>query len=75
MKYKLLTVFILTLSVVNLSVAGEKRKGNYFGDDNYHAGEIKKKSKNNLNHQSKRLESGKKQSKRPRRLKLKTDKR
>ncbi len=73
MKYRLLTVLILSLSVFNLSVAGEKRKSNYFGDDNYHAGEIKK-SKNNLNHQSKRLESGKKQSKRPRRLKLKTDK-
>ncbi|MCF6202973.1 MAG: hypothetical protein L3J59_04765 [Methylococcaceae bacterium] len=73
MKYKLLAIFILTLSIFNLSVAGEKRKSNYFGDDNFYAGEIKKKSKNNINQQPKRLESEKKQSKRSRRVKLKTD--
>ncbi len=74
MNYKLIAVLILSSLTVNLSFAAEKVKSNYFGDDNYqHSKSIKKNKKIALNYKVSRLESRKKQSKRPRRVKLKTD--
>jgi len=74
MNYKLLTVLILSSLTVNFSFATEKVKKNYFSDNNYHHSKaIKKNKKKGLNHKFNELETRKKQGKRPRRIKLKTD--
>lgn len=71
MKYKLVTLFILSLSVSNISFAEEKK--NYFGDDSYYSKELKNDSKKESKHQKYRVEPREKRVKKLRRVKLKTD--
>jgi hypothetical protein len=69
MKYKILTVLILSFSVANLSFAEEK-KNNYFGDD---SPKFKKDKKNTLKQGNKKLNVRNIKKGKSRRVKLRTD--
>ncbi len=72
MKYKILTVLILSFSVANLSFAEEK-KNNYFGDDSPNYKRFKKGEKNTLKQGHKKLNLRNIKKGKSRRVKLRTD--
>ncbi len=74
MKYRLLTILIFSLTVINVSAAEEKKKknNNYFGDDNYHSRGLKKDNKQ-ARRRPDSLETNEKKGKERRRVRLKTD--